>query len=512
MEKQNLMTSNPISAQAAPQFASNARRGPSFWKDPRRRWWVIAPAILVLLAIAAGAYYKLVYLPAHSVVAVPLQTTRATKGDLTVSAQGTGVLQPASQIQLGFGTSGKIAALDVQAGEQVKKGQPLAQLDNTAAQVKYEQAQRTLANLTSPTSVAQAEQDVATAQTALTDAQYALMHVISPSVFYAQQQLESDQQALAAAQASAATPPTADEQKAISDARAKVQQDQSVLAGNMDWYKSVYVPANFTKLAVNPTTANPNHRRTQVVEPPSDLEIQQSQAAYAVAKGNLQEAQWYLDALTGKDVPANASGTNLQTLRTAQFAAQSAQATLAASQITAPMDGTVISVSAAVGDNVGTSAIIVVGDLKGFYIKTYVNEKDYQEFQVGSEADIVFDALPGQTFKGKVVQVDPGLDTSGNTPVVSGLVQMDPTNAHLLVGMNAAVDVIVGRAKNAVLVPISALHEYAAGKYAVFVMRNGKLTVDFVQVGLQDQTNAEVISGLQAGDVVSTGLVGTKQP
>ncbi len=41
-------------------------------------------------------------------------------------------------------------------------------------------------------------------------------------------------------------------------------------------------------------------------------------------------------------------------------------------------------------------------------------------------------------------------------------------------------------------------------------MRNGKLTVDFVKVGLKDQTQAEIISGLKAGDVVSTGLVGTK--
>jgi RND family efflux transporter MFP subunit len=446
------------------------------------------------------------------VVQVPLQTTVAVRGDLTVSAAGTGVLQPATEVQLGFGTSGKLTALDIKAGDQVKKGQLLAELDNTAAQVKYEQAQRTLANLTSPTSIAQAEQDVATAQTAQTNAQYALMHVISPGVFYARQQLEADQQALAAVQAAAGTPPTADEQKAIADAEAKVQQDQAVLAGNMDWYKQVYVPQNFTVMGVNPTSANPNHRRTQIVEAPSDLEIQTAQAAYSVAKTSVLEAQWYLDALNGKEVPDNASGANLQALRSAQFAAQSAQATLAGSQIYAPLNGTVLSISATVGDNVSSSPMIVLGDLTGLYLKTYVKEKDYQKFQVGSEADIVFEALPGETFKGKVIQVDPGLDTSTNTPVVSGLVQMDPTSDRLLMGMNASVDIIVGRAQKAVLVPVAALHEYAPGKYAVFVMRNGKLSVDFVQVGLQDQTNAEVTSGLNPGDVVSTGLVGTKQP
>jgi RND family efflux transporter MFP subunit len=247
------------------------------------------------------------------------------------------------------------------------------------------------------------------------------------------------------------------------------------------------------------------------VEGPSDLEIQTSEAAYNVAKTTLQEAQWYLDALNGKDIPTNAGGANLAAYQAAKFALQSARATLDGTQIYAPMSGTVTSVSAQVGDNVSSSAIMVLGDLSRLYLQTYVKEADYQMFQVGNEADIVFDALPQQTFKGKVIQVNPILDTSTNTSVVGGLVEMEPTSARLLMGMSASVDVIVGRTQNAVLVPLAALHEYTPGKYAVFVQRNGKLSVDFVQVGLKDLVNAEIKSGLQAGDIVSTGLVVTKQ-
>ena len=64
---------------------------------------MIVPVIVVLAALAAIAYYRLVYVPAHTVVQTPLQTSIATKGDLAVKAQGTGILQPASQVQLGFG-------------------------------------------------------------------------------------------------------------------------------------------------------------------------------------------------------------------------------------------------------------------------------------------------------------------------------------------------------------------------------------------------------------------------
>jgi multidrug efflux pump subunit AcrA (membrane-fusion protein) len=68
------------------------------------------------------------------------------------------------------------------------------------------------------------------------------------------------------------------------------------------------------------------------------------------------------------------------------------------------------------------------------------------------------------------------------------------------------VDVISGRAENAVLVPVDALHETTPGKYAVFVMENGKLRLRQIEVGLKDVSYAEIKSGLQAGDIVTTGI------
>jgi len=492
------------------RLAAPLKALPAFLHDPRRRWRMIVAAAVVILLAAAGAYYELVYLPARAAAQSPLQTTVATHGDLTVSVPGTGILQPANQVQLGFGTSGKIAAIDVKPGDQVKQGQLLAQLDNTSEQVKFQQAQRALADYTSAAAIAQAQGAVATETDTLTNAKYALMQLISPAVFASQEKVRTDQDALSAAQAAAGNPPTADQQQAIASAQAQLTKDQAELAGNLLWYKDVWLPLNYTVKTPNPTSASRSHRPVKVVEPPSEVEVQTAQANYDVARTTLQQDQWYLDALSGRDVPANAGGAKLQAFQAAKFAVQSAQATLAGTQVIAPSAGTILSVSAQVGDNVGSTAFIVLGDLSGLYLKTYVSEKDYQQFLPGSEAEIVFDALPAQTFAGKVVQVNPGLDTSTSTAVVSGLVQMDPTSAHLLIGMSAAVNIIVGRTQHAVLVPLAALHEYAPGQYAVFVMRSGKLSVDFVKVGLKDQLQAEVTSGLNAGDIVSTGLLGTK--
>lgn len=483
---------------------------PALLRDRRRRWALIVPAALVIVIAGGLVYYQNVYLPAQVAKQSPLETTTATRGDLTVSIQGTGILQPAAQVQLGFGTSGKIASITVKPGDQVKQGQILAQLDNTSQQVKYQQAQRAHADFTSAAAIAQAQGAVAKAQDTLTNAQYALMQVISPAVFYSEQKVEADQAALAAAQSAGGSSPTAEQQQAIDAAQAQLKKDQAELAGNQMWYQQVYLPLNYTVKVANPTSTSASHKPVKLVKPPSQVEIDTAQANYDVAKTTLQQDQWYLDALSGKDIPANAGGTNLASYLSAKFALQSAQATLAATQITAPAAGTVLTVSDKIGDNVGTTPFIVVGDLSSLYLQTYVSEKDYQEFKVGREADIVFDALPAQNFLGKVVQVNPGLDTSTNTPVVSGLVALNPTTTPLLVGMSASVNVVVGRAQGAVLVPLAALHEYAPGKYAVFVMRDGKLNVDFVQVGLQGAAVAEVTSGLNPGDVVSTGLLGTK--
>jgi multidrug efflux pump subunit AcrA (membrane-fusion protein) len=79
-------------------------------------------------------------------------------------------------------------------------------------------------------------------------------------------------------------------------------------------------------------------------------------------------------------------------------------------------------------------------------------------------------------------------------------------------GLNASVDVIAGRAENVLLVPIEALREIDTDTYAVFVVESdGSLKLRPVEVGLQDLTWAEIKSGLQAGETVSTGLVETSQ-
>jgi multidrug efflux pump subunit AcrA (membrane-fusion protein) len=165
-----------------------------------------------------------------------------------------------------------------------------------------------------------------------------------------------------------------------------------------------------------------------------------------------------------------------------------------------------------VGDTEGTGEVVTIADLSQPYLEVYLDETDWNNIVVGYDAEVTFDALPDQVFTGKVTQVDPGLYTSGNTSVVRGMVLLDDSQEdfNLPIGTTASVDIIAGRADNAILVPVDALRETSPGNYAVFVIENGTPKLRVIQVGIQDLFYAEVKSGLQVGEVVSTGLVETQ--
>jgi multidrug efflux pump subunit AcrA (membrane-fusion protein) len=110
--------------------------------------------------------------------------------------------------------------------------------------------------------------------------------------------------------------------------------------------------------------------------------------------------------------------------------------------------------------------------------------------------------------------VEPQIQRVSNVNVVRGLVQLDAASfarpGVLRPGMNASLDVIGGRATNAVLVPLEALRELGDEQYGVFVMVNGEPQFRVVEVGLRDVTYAEITSGLDGSEMVTTGIVETR--
>jgi multidrug efflux pump subunit AcrA (membrane-fusion protein) len=154
------------------------------------------------------------------------------------------------------------------------------------------------------------------------------------------------------------------------------------------------------------------------------------------------------------------------------------------------------------GDN-----IITLADTSQPMLEVSLDETDFQSAKVGNRVEVTFDAYPNRTFSGAIAEVSPGLESTFGSQAVKVLAILDQdTNTKsvsLPLGLNASVDVISGEATNAVLVPIEALHQTETGNYMVYVQNNGLFEPREVNVGLMDFTSAEIISGLQVGEVVA---------
>ena len=497
------------------QPAHGIRAALSLVSDRRRKWALIVLGAALLALAAASMYYFSIYLPARSGQRSTLNTTVARSGDLILSASGTGTLQAAQQQDLAFRATGKIAELDVKVGDQVKQGQLLARLDNTTQQLEFAQAKTNLDGLTSTAAIGSAQQALAAASQKLRSAELQLEYLISPDVYYWENQLSKDENAAASAQKAAdAAPADAAAQDRLKKAKDLVGFAQDKLKDAHKAYHE-YVLDTFTTTTTDPKT----QLRQTIIEYPTPQEITKARQDITIAQGAVEDAQNLYNALTGGTVPRDASGSGLIALEQARLDLQSAQRNLDATQIVAPFSGTVVSISAQLGPissvptpvgntstsaSVRSTAVMTIADMSNLYLKTEMDESDYASFRVGNSASIVFDALPDQTFAGKVVQVDPVISSSSGSPAVSGLVELDPTSTSLLLGMSASVEIIQAQAQNVVIVPVTALHESSPGNYEVFVVKAGKLTAQPVTVGLEDQVNAEIKSGLQPGDVVST--------
>jgi HlyD family secretion protein len=490
-------------------------------KITRKTAWITG--IFLMLAVLGGyAYYSTIYLPSQATTTEPeLQTATVRQGDLVIYASGTGTLIARSDASFGFGTSGQVTQVYVKVGDQVEAGQVLAELSNTSALLSFEQAKRALAELTSPAAIATAQQNVALAEDDLSTKKTSLEYLISPSVLTWEERLAEAQTTLAVAQAEANSNPSDEATQKVKDAGLAVKLAEANLRSAQASYEG-YVKDNFTETETNPFTGEEEivyyideetGKKYTVVYAPTKAEIDAARAAYELAKATLTESKDYLAVLNGEEIPADATGSALAELQKAQDDLLSAQEALANTQLVAPISGTIMSLDFSVGDMVSSStSVVTIADLSQAYLEAFLDESDWSNISVGYTVEVAFDILSEKVFEGEVVQVDPGLYTSGNTSVVRALVKLNnvDNSFNLPFGTSAAVDVIGGRAEGAVLVPVEALRETSPGEYAVFVIEDGKPRLRVIEVGIQDLLYAEVKSGLEPGEVVTTGVTETE--
>lgn len=480
-----------------------------------RTIWILS--ILAVIAITGGYFYYS-KISSNSTTSNSLQTQTAVvrRGNLVVSASGSGTLISNSDATFGFGTSGRVAKVEVKVGDQVQQGQVLAQLDDTLLQLKYQEAQQALQELYSAKSIAAVQKEIATAQDAEAAAKDWLEYLISPGVVEAEDNLAAAQQKLSDAQVVANASPSSTADQAVKKAQQLVNYYNGQLTGAWDYYQTTYRVETFAETEnvgsrrhpnqVLVTTVDPvTHQKVPVVDTSVD-EIATARNNYAQAKETVSQGQMYLDALNSGTIPDGAVGDKIKTLYEAQFAVQNAKSALDKTQLIAPLSGTVTSLTLNVGQEADTSSVITISQLEQPYtIDAYIDQKYWSMAQVGNKANIVFDLLPEKNYAGTIALVYPELSSSFDASVVHLVLQLDKSISQPLpAGTGATVEVVGGEARGVLLVPVGAIHDKGGGKYTVTVLQNGQQVEREIQIGLKSDTYVEVKSGLDAGEVVVT--------
>lgn len=416
-------------------------------RRPRRRAWlwisltgvvIIAAALTTVLPLrpsgapiasaqddAPGA------LNVADVVVTDLRQEEAFNGKLE-SIGGTGALIPAAQIDLAFETPGTVVELPVEVGQEVRAEDVLARVDVTALAAQDEiavaQAQLDVAN-----EIAQLEADVAAAEAAYQ-----------------------------AARGQAAAAGTNVEESAISVAQAERQLAEAQAAYQQSWDPArdweLYVYGDALRHEREGATAALQNAQEnlQIAQANYDAAIAGSgSSGLANAHSQLLSAREALStAMSGladhadKRHPSDQGTATVVTPTTqAQLNLQQARLNqethLAGATITAPTDGTIMSINGHLGGQAGTAPFITMADLSQPTLEVFLDETSLDKVGVGSEVDVVFSALPAEVFTGTVAHVDPQLSASGDgLSTLRALVALDGHQGRTLpAGLTADVNV-----------------------------------------------------------------------
>ena len=266
-------------------------------------------------------------------------------------------------------------------------------------------------------------------------------------------------------------------------------------------------------------------------------------------KGIISKSDWE-KAMGSFEVSKANKETAYFNVQSAQASVKEAKDNLGRTVIYSPADGTVSMLNVELGERIlGTqqmsgTELLRVANLNNMEVEVSVNENDIVKINIGDETKIEVDAYLKKEFKGIVTSISNSATSTTTADQVTNfkvkvrilkesyqdlLAGKPATYSPFRPGMTATVDIITTKKENIIGVPISSVviksdtlpvakvemnDEENTDKIktkidkkleCVFVKNNGKAKIRIVKTGIQDDTNIEIVSGLQKGDEVITG-------
>lgn len=408
---------------------------------PRARGFLIAGGVVLALGAGGGwSWYKQKNQPTETAVA-QIQTAQVTTQDFQITVEGPGSLQAVTTYAVKSNVSGTVQQLKG-VGDRVVRGQLIARIDPD----QYQQA--------------------------VTDAQISLQKAqLQLGTLRANQSstLLSQQQSITTAQIS------------YDNALA----DYNTAASNLKANQTIFDAGGISAQALQD----------------SKNALQKAQSALTTAKLNLASARENL---------STKSTTGQQDIKSAQLAVdqarlsiRTAQDNLAQTKIFAPISGVISTLDSPDGTMVSAnSGVLTIQDDSKVKVPVQVDETEISKVKVGQRVEVTLDAIPDQTFDGKVTQVDPSATISNNIAVFNATVTLDNPDRLLRPGMSAESTIITLEVPGAMMIPKNAIDTVRRRAYVNVQKEDGSVETVRVTTGPDDGSNVVIESGLEPGQNV----------
>jgi len=228
-------------------------------------------------------------------------------------------------------------------------------------------------------------------------------------------------------------------------------------------------------------------------------EFEQAKANLTLAKAKFDRA---VDLANRNYISGQAKDEAENNFKVAEASQQLAEAKLAKTDIRAPFSGIIGLRSVSIGDYVKEGADLVnLESIDPLKVDFRVPENYMRQVQPGQSLTVTLDAMPGQSYDGKVLAVNPLVDAAGRAIVIRAQVRNQDTT--LRPGMFARVRLITRDQSEAMVVPEQALVPQGSEQYVFKVVDNNAVRVK-IETGQRRDGKVEVINGLKPGDVVVT--------
>jgi HlyD family secretion protein len=234
-------------------------------------------------------------------------------------------------------------------------------------------------------------------------------------------------------------------------------------------------------------------------------DLDSAEVALSQAHSQSEQAQKQLEDLrrVGKDQALKSASGQLSAAKGKMLGAE---AMYSYSQIRSPIDGVITDRPQFPGElATANQPLLTVMNTSHLIAKAHVSQSQAASLKTGNAATIQIAGLE-DPIPAKLTLVSPALDPGSTT--VEVWVETSQPPAALKPGMTVQVSITAATAKNAILVPKTAVFQSPeAGSYVLLAGKDNIAHQKTVQLGLQSATDTQITSGVSAGDsiIVSGG-------